>query len=234
MLVTCQNSVNISTMNIEKLLQSTRTKEILKISLFLLMFPLTSVIFHPLINCLGLKTGYWTGFLIYWALILSFSLYYYGFKGIAKLYSIKNKEKLIWILVAFIPVIPLFIISFLPSFPRLRPAFMLLTIAVSCINGFSEELFWRGLTLNTAFKKKWIVIVASLVGFGLWHFTLNFPDKMAYQGGVIMLVGSAVFMGILWQLTASRTKNILYVTLAHILVNIFAFSTMILENWQQQ
>jgi len=29
-----------------------------------------------------------------------------------------------------------------------------------------------------------------------------------------------------------RSKNILYVTVAHILVNVFAFSGMILENWQ--
>ncbi|NOU18438.1 MAG: CPBP family intramembrane metalloprotease [Bacteroidales bacterium] len=205
--------------------------EILKILLFGLIFPITYLIFNFTIKQIGLQSGYWVSSIIYWIIISSFTLYYLGFQGILELYKVNKSKTQLWGLIAFIPVIGTFFVSFIPSFPQLRVSLMILTISTGIINGTCEELFWRGLTLKTEFKNKYIVIVASTIGFGLWHLTLATISGLKFQGGIGALVGGAFFMGILWQFVATKTNNIFLVTLAHILVNIFAFSTLILENW---
>jgi len=205
--------------------------EILKISIFSLMFPITFLIFRFTINQLGLQLGYWVSTLVYWLIISSFTLYYLGFRGVFNLYRIDKSGAQLWGLIAFIPVIATFFVSFVSSFPQLKTSFMVLTIITGIINGTCEELFWRGLTLKTEFKSKYAVIIASIIGFSLWHLTLAMTAGLKYQGGFMALIGGAFFMGILWQFVAIKTKNIFFITIAHILVNIFAFSTLILENW---
>lgn len=205
--------------------------EILKVSLFGLIFPITFLIFSFTIKQLGLQLGYWVSSIIYWMIIFSFSLYYLGFRGIINLYMANKSRTQLWGLIAFIPVFGTFFVSFIPSFPQLRTSLMILTISTGIINGTCEELFWRGLTLKTEFKNKYVVIIASVIGFGLWHLTLATISGLKFQGGIGALVGGALFMGILWQFVATKTNNIFFVTLAHILVNIFAFSTLILDNW---
>ena len=204
---------------------------ILKISIFGLIFPITFLIFNFTIDQLGLQLGYWVSSAIYWVIIASFTLYHLGFRGVLNLYRIDKSRAQLWGIIAFIPVISTFFVSFIPSFPQLKASLMVLTIITGIINGTCEELFWRGLTLNTEFKSKYVVIIASLIGFGLWHLTLAMINGLRYQGGIGALVGGAFFMGILWQFVATKMNNIFYITIAHILVNIFAFSTLILENW---
>lgn len=200
--------------------------------MFGLMFPLTFVIFMLIIGWAGVRSGYWLSMSIYWVIIIAFTLYFLGFRGIRKLYQPDKSAPQIWGWLAFIPVIATFFVSFLPSFFHLKMSLMILTISTGVINGTCEELFWRGLTLTTENKYKSLVIAASLIGFGFWHFTLARIDGLKYQGGIGALIGGAIFMGILWQFVTTKTKNILYSTVAHILVNIFAFSAMILANWQ--
>jgi membrane protease YdiL (CAAX protease family) len=205
--------------------------EIFKILLFGLMFPLTLFIFNITIGKFGLQIGYWISSGFYWIIILSFSIYFIGFKELFELYRFKKSQLQLWGLLAYIPVIGTLFVSFIPSFPKLKQSLIALTIITGIINGTSEELFWRGLTLRTEIKNKNLVYLSSMIGFGLWHFTLAMINGLKIQGGIGALVGGAFFMGILWQFVAIKTNNIFHVTLAHILVNIFAFSTLILDNW---
>ena len=206
-------------------------KEYVKICLFLLMFPITYLVFYIVLLTTDARLGYWIGNSIYWLIITAFSIYYFGPGNIARRYRTDKSKANWWSLAAFIPVVATFFIAFIPSFPKLTVSLMILTIFSGIINGTCEELFWRGLTLQTAFKRKHIVIVFSLLGFGMWHLTLATVPGISYQGGVPALVGGAVFMGIIWQFVVLKTNNILHVTVAHVLTNIFAFSTLILENW---
>jgi hypothetical protein len=205
--------------------------ELLKVSMFGMMFPITYLVFSVTIHLFGLHLGYWVASVIYWIIISSFAFYHLGFRGVLKLYRHNNWQLQLWGVIAFIPVVATFLIAFIPSFPQLKSSLMILTIVAGIINGTCEELFWRGLTLTTEYKNKYIVIVASVAGFGLWHFTLAMISGLSYQGGIGALVGGAFVMGVIWQFVATKTKSILLVTIAHILVNIFAFSTLILENW---
>jgi len=216
---------------IKKIFMRTIKHDITKVSVFGLIFPITFLIFSVIIKQLGLQLGYWLSTMIYWIIISSFALYYLGFHGIFDLYKINKSKIQLWGLIAFIPVIGTFFISFIPSFPQLRTSLMILTISTGIINGTCEELFWRGLTLKTEYRNKYVVIIASCFGFGLWHLTLATINGLKFQGGIGALVGGAFFMGILWQFVATKTNNIFLITLAHILVNIFAFSTLILDNW---
>jgi len=186
--------------------------EILKVSLFGLIFPITFLIFSFTIKQLGLQLGYWVSTIIYWIIISSFSLYYFGFQRISNLYKFNRSRTQLWGLIAFIPVIATFFVSFIPSFHQLRASLMILTISTGIINGTCEELFWRGLTLKTEFKNKYIVIFASSIGFGLWHLTLATITGLRYQGGIGALVGGAFFMGIIWQFVATKTNNIFFIS----------------------
>jgi len=210
----------------------TTKHEKLMIAMFGLMLPLTFVIFRLVIGWTGVRFGYWLSMSIYWVIIVSFTLLSTGVRGIRTFYRADKSAPQVCGWLAFIPVAATFFIAFLPSFFQLKTALMLLTIVTGIINGTCEELFWRGLTLAPQIKNTRVVITASLVGFFLWHLSLTGIDGLYYQGGNAALVGGAVFMGLLWQFVTTKTKNILYVTVAHILVNVFAFSGMILENWQ--
>jgi membrane protease YdiL (CAAX protease family) len=207
-------------------------RENLMMAMFGLMFPLTFVIFRSIVSWTGVQVGYWLSMSVYWVIIVSFTLFNIGTCGIRLLFRVDKSVPQWWGCLAFIPAVATFCIAFLPSFFQLKAGLMLLTIVTGIINGTCEELFWRGLTLSPQVKNPRAIISASLTGFSLWHLSLTGIAGLQYQGGNAALVGGAFFMGILWQFVAMKTRNIRYVTIAHILVNIFAFSVMILENWQ--
>jgi len=207
-------------------------KEIAKLAAFCFMLPLTYIFFTLFTRYLGFQKGYWLTFGIYWILLVSFTFFYLGTKKVKSLYKPDKTKKQLWNVLAFIPVVAVFFVSFVHSAPLLKTPFLLLAIAMGTLNGICEELFWRGLTVKNQGEHKTLVVIFSLCGFGLWHFTLSTIEGINYQGGILSLVGGAVAMGIIWQIVVTKTNNILYATLAHILVNVFAFSTLILENWQ--
>jgi membrane protease YdiL (CAAX protease family) len=183
------------------------------------------------VTLFGLQAGYWYAFIIYWLLLAGITLYLVDLKNIFKLYRNPVKSPIGWILAAFLPAVATFFVSFLPSFFQLTFPLMLLTIFSAMFNGFLEELFWRGLTIDSEVLNRKLVAVASCTGFFLWHFSLAYLPGIEFEGGPIALLGGALLMGILWQLVSLKTNSLVYNTIAHILVNIFAFSTLILQNW---
>jgi membrane protease YdiL (CAAX protease family) len=207
--------------------------ELTRILIFLFVFPVMLLTFNIVIGFTGAIKGFWIALIIYWLLILSLAVGFIGISGIIQLYKLKKSKSLLWGLLAFIPVIGTFFVSFLPSFHHLNNQFVILVLTAGFLNGICEELFWRGMTLGTEIRNRSVVILASLLGFGACHIPLALVKGLHYQGGVLALIGGAVVMGILWQFVAIRTKSIVFVTIAHILVNVFAFSTLVLHNWQE-
>jgi hypothetical protein len=121
-------------------------------------------------------------------------------------------------------------IAFLPSIPGLTVAMWGLLCLSALCNGVLEEAFWRGVFVSQ-FDDIWRAYVLPCTFFVLWHVTLAAMPGMHYHGGGTALIGGAAVFGIVWGFVSWRQRSIFITTIAHVLVNFFAFSGLILENW---
>ncbi len=170
-------------------------------------------------------------FLAYWFLLFSFTVLILltdkeiGTK-ISSYFTSINKAPVV--IISFIPVIAVFIVVFLPIKTEINTNVLIAVLNISLFNGFFEEIFWRGLVVSK-FSSSVINLVISLILFSAFHFAfLLLP--LTYNGGALNLVGGAAFMSIIWLISTRITKNILFSSIAHVLVNFFAFSGLFLDN----
>jgi hypothetical protein len=130
---------------------------------------------------------------------------------------------------AFIPVVGVVFVAFLPVLPRLSMKIFALALFLALFNGLVEEAFWRGLTLAKAAGKNTILRWSSVACFALFHASF-LQLRLSFQGGAANLLGSALLMGGLWLYISRKTGTIRYGILAHQLVNVFAFSGLFVLN----
>lgn len=207
-------------------------QEFLKIIIFPVMFPLSWFIFRHIIGIYGLPTGFLLSYMAYWAIILFISFYFLAYTGVNELFRFHWSGKLFWGVAALIPAFAVFFVFFLPVFIKIRFPLLLMAIIAGIINSYCEELFWRGLTMKTTVKYKKAVIISSVIGFGLWHVTLATISGLKLPGGVYLFCVGLFLLGILWQFIAYKMNNLIFVTLAHVLVSITVYTTLIYQNWQ--
>ncbi len=182
---------------------------------------------------LGPKWGYVSGFVLYWVCALFFSTRIDGFNlsGLKRKYSAASSWPFLIIsAVAFIPVFGVFFVSFLPNASLLTITSGILVILFSICNGLVEEFFWRGLYLDQFRENAVVSLIVSPLIFGAYHIALWFIKGITYQGGFVALVGGAYFMGLIWAWVTRKTGSILAVTIAHVMVNIFAFTGLFVQN----
>ena len=199
----------------------------------ILLVGITFGLFYLFPLILGPKWGYITGFILYWIGALFFSMQINGFdpSGIKKKYSVTTSWPFLMIsAVAFIPVFGVFFVSFLPNASLLTIASGILVLLFSICNGLVEEFFWRGMYLDQFRENAVVSRIMSPLIFGAYHIALWFIKGITYQGGFMALVGGAYVMGLLWAWVTRKTGSILAVTIAHIMVNIFAFTGLFVQN----
>jgi len=208
-------------------------KTILLIS-SLLMLPITYLWVQFTTSTFGSKWGYVTGLAGYWVYCLTIvGLVTSGnMDAIKSLWSNQNGGKYLkWIsLAAFIPVFGVFFVSFLPNAAQLTLSTGVLLFVVVLLNGSIEELYWRGLYLLEYPDNTRIGFLFSWLLFGAWHISLWFAKGVVYKDGFLALVGGAYGLGLLWTWVARSNGNLKAVTLSHILVNLFAFTALFVDN----
>ncbi|UCC11635.1 MAG: CPBP family intramembrane metalloprotease [candidate division WOR-3 bacterium] len=201
------------------------------------LFPVTLGLFQFCSAVIGGLRGYILGLVIYWIICVSVSVYIlYGNRAFFDLYRIRSKNLtatgMISVIVTFIPVIATFSVAFLKAYHLITTTIFIVLIIMSALNGFIEELLWRG-TYFVVFAEKdtRIAYFMPTFYFALWHVSLFFYRGIRYTGGIAALVGGALIMGAIWAWGVSRQKSLLFCTIAHILTNFFAFSQFLVENW---
>jgi membrane protease YdiL (CAAX protease family) len=208
-------------------------KRILLIS-SLALLPFTFVLFQLTTLWLGPKWGYITGFLGYWAycLVTAWLLSGSDWNYFRAMWTHKRGSKYAtWInLAAFIPVLGVFFVSFLPNVSKLTFSTGTLLIFFVILNGTIEELYWRGLYLLEFPKDARIGFVVSLLLFGAWHISLWFARGIIYKDGFIALVGGAYGLGLIWTWVARSNGNLRAVIPSHILVNLCALTALFVDN----
>jgi membrane protease YdiL (CAAX protease family) len=208
-------------------------KRTLLVSSFILLpfvfvlFQITSRIFKP-------KWGFIIGFLGYWSYCLLTAWLISG----SNLNYLKNmwyqkwenkNSKLIGIVLAIV-VIACFFIGFVPDVAKLTVSTGALVLIMAVLNGPIEELYWRGLYLLEYRDNTRIGFIVSVFLFGTWHFSLWFAKGMIYKEGIVPVVIVPYGLGLLWAWSARSNGNIRATVLTHILINIFAFTSLFVDN----
>jgi len=129
----------------------------------------------------------------------------------------------------FLPVAGVFFVKFLPNIHLIDVRITTLVLINSVINGFIEELYWRGLFLVKFKKNNSVGLWLASFLFAAWHISLYSISEVSF-GGFFALVGGAFLLGALWSYCSRKLDNIIFSLIAHILLNIFAFTGLYLEN----
>lgn len=200
----------------------------------LILLPFTFILLQITTFTLGPKWGYVTGFIGYWIYCLLTAALMAGsdwnyFRAMWDQHREVKYEK--WIgFAAFIPVLGVFFVSFLPNASKLTISTGALLIFMAVLNGSIEEFYWRGLYLLEYRDNVPIGFFLSTLLFGAWHFSVWSARGIVYKDGIVALIGGAYVMGLLWAWVARSQGNIRAVVFAHVLVNLFAFTSLFVDN----
>ena len=208
-------------------------KRTLLTSSFILL-PFVFVLFQITSRTLGPKWGFMMGFLGYWSFLLLTAWLISGsdlnyLKGMWNQKRENKNSKLIGIVLVVV-VIACFFIGFAPDAAKLTLSTGALVLIMAVLNGPIEELYWRGLYLLEYRNSTRIGFILSVLLFGTWHFSLWFAKGMIYKEGIIPVVVVPYGLGILWAWSARSNGNIRATVLTHILINIFAFTSLFVDN----
>ncbi len=208
-------------------------KTILLIS-SIIVFPFTLVVFRMATTLLSPKWGYLFGFGVYWAYSLSITWILTTtekryLRSILRTNS-KIKYRFLFNATALLPVVGIFFLSFLPNVSYLSLHTGILVLIAAILNGLIEEIYWRGLYLKEYGNSLLIGLILSTLLFTTWHISLWYAKGIEYKGGLLALVGGAFMMGLLWSFISRKVKNIKICIIAHIIVNIFAFTELFVQN----
>lgn len=191
--------------------------------------PVMIVIFTIMSNIFEKKLGYFLPYGIYLT-ILAVGIIIFS-KGTEKMREKECKYRYMYYCLSFFPALATFCVAFLPTVSHMNLKLFLILLVYACVNGSLEELFWRGTFVRVYgddFRKSYVI---PTIIFSCWHFALLFAKGVTYNGGGVALVGGACVMGAIWGFVMYKTRKIEIVIGAHVLVNFFAFSQLIYENW---
>lgn len=91
------------------------------------------------------------------------------------------------------------------------------------VNGFMEELFWRGLVLHGLGNwSPWVAVLASSLLFALNHPVTFGPVSVSLRHPVTVL--GALIMGVAWSWVTLQTASLVWPVLGHILTNLGAMA----------
>ncbi len=200
-------------------------RKLLFILIPVLLIISASAVFYFVTIALGKYQGFLIGisfYWLYWCLIIPFII---TKKPIA--FYLKNIKPLFininwWVIILFLStiIIPLFMYNTISNLLIKPLLLILLAIPLSIINGFCEELFWRGLYVKE-FPNNilWGIIIPSLF-FSLWHFA---PQLAIPQRNKIIFVLSTLPLGITNGIVSYRTGSAKWSSIGHSVGGVFAF-----------
>lgn len=203
----------------------------LKSEIFLWALPFVlllsaSGIFISASACFGKETGYLLGFSFYYLVwCLGIPLLLIGPKplfGLLKpIHSIFAKENRLALILLITISLTSFFVYFLPSFFNTSWLLIFIAIPIATINGFCEEILWRGLYYQLCPQDSVRGYLYPAFGFAIWHIApqLIFPA----EGGMFTLILAAFVLGLCYGWITRKTGNVFWVAISHSLSGVFAF-----------
>ena len=201
-----------------------------------LVWPLTHVVFQLLGRWTSLSA--WAvvviGNLLYWSLLLVLIVAFLSRQELALIFQrppLNNRRDRLMSAISLACAAPPLVIIFVAKAPSLLMAGWALLVFMALCNGLLEEAFWRGVFIRRYGDDLKRAYLLPTLFFSLWHLTLAASPGMHYHGGWPALVGGAAGFGLLWGYTAWTQRSIFFTATGHVLVNLFAFSGLIVDNW---
>ena len=185
----------------------------------------SALVFHVATGCLGRHAGFLCGMSFYWV------GWCIGVPTLVRRRSafglLASKRPLLvagnwWLVLLYASTLiaPLFIYDTVHGL-GLRPALLIaLAVPLAIINGVCEELFWRGLFVETFPESvMWSVVVPAIL-FALWHFA---PQLAMPQASPVRFVLSTLPLGLVYGVVAFRTRSAKWCAVGHSISGILAF-----------
>jgi membrane protease YdiL (CAAX protease family) len=122
----------------------------------------------------------------------------------------------LWLLVTLVAVL-----MYAGDFLRAPLTLILLAIPLATINGFCEEILWRGLYVRLFPNNPWLAILYPSLGFALWHLA---PQLVFPAENISGFVLSTFFLALPYGYIAYRTGSAKWTALSHSISGILALS----------
>lgn len=187
--------------------------------------PVLALIFYTLTRLLTPLWGYALGLCLYWVFLATTLALTTTALDRAQLLTARPAGRLITTLcVAPVIVLGPFAMGSLGTLPSI----MLVGIAVCAIlNGFLEELFWRGALVPVPSPGN---AAAAVTLFTAWHLALLTAYGITVPGGGFGLLLGAALLGTIWMAARLYSGTVGLSALSHAAVNLFAFIMLAAEN----
>jgi uncharacterized protein len=165
------------------------------------------------------------GMVSYWVLLLVLSFIILGKSGVVRVVVCRAGLKgPLWLLLALPVVLAFGFGPFAKRLPLLTPSVVLLSTALALVNASIEELFWRGVYLDS-FSNLRMACLFPALGFAIWHFAPL--SVLPYNKGAVFFVLSAFLLGLFWGFVAFKTKSIGWNIVSHFLVDFSGFGALL-------
>ena len=193
-----------------------------------LLLPSAALVFWIGVRWLGREAGYLVGFLFYWTIwCLLFPLLVQGRVGFRALLSdqLPLFSSVNWPAAALLVVITLVtLLMYSRVFFSATLLMVLVAIPLATINGFCEEVLWRGLYVRAFPGNPWLAILFPAIAFALWHLV---PLVVFPEGNRFAFVLSTFFLGLAYGWIAYRTGSAKWTAISHSLNGALALSGML-------
>lgn len=190
-----------------------------------LLLPVMSGVFSLASRWLGTEAGYLLGFGVYWLfwclfiprVLLGKAEFASILRDCAPLFSRRNwPAAVLWLLVTLVAVF-----MYAGEFIRASLVLILLALPLATVNGFCEEILWRGLYVRLFPRNPWLGILYPALGFALWHIA---PQIIFPAENIIGFVVSTFFLALPYGFIAYRTGSARWTAISHSLSGILALS----------
>lgn len=178
-----------------------------------------------------LREWAWTTTAIFYWLIITLLTFLTTEKKNIKTWFIKSKKS-IWVLILIIGGFSTFPVILLRNLDVLNIKninLIIFCILYSIINGFIEELYWRGLIYDIKINlSRWIIIIYSSVLFALIH-PLMLGVFSELNRTIFPLI-IAFFIGIIYSMGFFKIESLRWLIYSHILADIGSLSIFVFMN----
>jgi membrane protease YdiL (CAAX protease family) len=193
----------------------------------LLLILTTTFVFRYASKTFGKEKGYLIGFGFYWffwCLAIPWLLTGKDFASLLTdrlpLFSRQNwSAALLWVIVTVVTLA-----MYGKSFIKAPLTLILLAIPLATLNGFCEEILWRGLFIRAFPGNPWLGVFYPAVGFALWHLA---PQSVFPAENKTAFILSTLFLGLAYGFIAYSTGSAFWTSISHSLGGILALSGML-------
>ena len=218
-----------------------RQGELFVLALPIIVWMVMGLFFNLSVRRFGKDVGYLLGFAVYWLVFgLVIPACWIGgsnFTDLLKdhtlLFSPQNwPAALLWTIVTVVTLV-----MYGKSFIKAPLTLILLAIPLATLNGFGEEILWRGLFVRAFPGNPWLGVLYPAVGFALWHLA---PQSVFPAENVPGFILSTLFLGLAYGFIAYSTGSAFWTAISHSLGGILALggyltpSVMALLSWQPE